>query len=129
MAKPRKGEAFGDYIDRWNIMHKNLAAEIQGFIDAQPFYNALEQIIGDAQTLNAEQEKLKGLLKAKTNELYKKLDEGEKQYMSLVRYLKMKFGPKAPILAKYIPKAEGKIDKTKGDFKPKPEELDEKKEQ
>ncbi len=126
VAGPSKGGAFGDIVGRWKIMIANLAAEIQGFVDAQPFYKSLEQIIDDAEKLNAEQEELKGLLKAKTDELYNKLDEGNKNYASLVRYLKMKFGPDAPILTKYIPAAEGEVDKTKGDFKPKPEEPEEK---
>jgi len=122
MGHPRKGYALGDIIDRWNIMLTNLADEIQGFVDAQPYYNALQQIIEEVQKLNAEQEELKGLLKAKTEELYAKIKEGEKNYSSLVRYLKMKFGPRSPILAKYIPQAEAEVDKTKGDFKTKPQE-------
>jgi len=110
---PAKGKAFGDKIDRWNIMITNLTAEIAGFVDAQPYYNALQQIIDEAEAINAQQEELKGLLKAKTDELYAKLKEGDTNYASLVRYLKMKFGPSAPILTKYIPAAEGEVDKTK----------------
>lgn len=111
--KPAKGKAFGDIIDRWQIMLKNLADLLQQYPFLQGDYDALETLLADAITANAEQEKLKGQLKVATVNTNAKLSDGGKHYSNLMHFLEGIYGKLSPELTKYIPKAEGEVDKTK----------------
>ena len=125
VAGPRRGEALGDYLVRWNQMIAALADELLANPHMKDDYDALLKLVSEVMQKDAQQEILKGQLKDATSELKALIKTAESHYSSLRHLLEAKFGTRSQKLTKYITASQAEVDKTKGDHKPKPEEPEE----
>ena len=121
--KPAKGKAFGDIVARWDLIIKEVEkVDLPNNPHLQAPLDKLKADLALAFDLNNQQESVKGQLASLTQQIEALLfKSGNADFAALYDLIRAIYGRRSPELKRYVPVAEGEVDKTKkgwGDGKP-----------